>query len=402
MKRLMAFLMAALCLLSAAQAETFTLHKGEDEVQWLSSNLYWEAETFSGGVPEVLLEAWAASPYAADEVLSGVWLREYYFRLEGKENVLNDQAMLIAMRHEGRNVLLGAARLSGKWMVRLQSETFLRDGEDFVLTALPDDLTRANHACLAVQYGKEAYLISFSSPDEPWQLNQYQRIREDGGLELLQMHYSGASWIVRANGERVTQDNAYCLLPACLEALDADEVPASLQSLRAWEAAHPLTLGENEGYMGGANLRQKATGSSRSLGVYTAGARVTLLGQAAGRDFPWYNVRVGEAVGWVSGAYFYTEELDRTNLYHFANEMQPAARVKKMTSLLREPGGEALASLPAETEVHVLAQSGSWAHVIVPRGELTWQTDWDGDYGYVPVSALTVAASPLQLRQTED
>ena len=32
-------------------------------------------------------------------------------------------------------------------------------------------------------------------------------------------------------------------------------------------------------------------------------------------------------------------------------------------------------------------------HVIVPRGELTWMTDWDGIYGFVRKEDLAVGIS---------
>lgn len=402
MRKLMAMLLALMLLIPAAQAEVFTLHKGEDDYDWMDMNLYYVAERFEGEAPAVLQGALSASPFAGDEVVQGVLLQTYYFRLEGEMDVLGDQAALMAVRHGDRTVLLGAARIGGEWVVRLQSETFLRDGEDFLITAVPVRAKAAPSASVAVIYGDERYLISTGSPDQPWTMHEYQHLYAGGVVESIAMNYGSISWQRTSPDAPMQHESFHCVLPGYLELLDADEVPHSHQELEAWAQAHPIRLDAGEAYMGGANLRTQATGGSRSHGQYLSPVKVAALGQKPGRQFPWYNVRVGDTEGWVSGAYFYTMDTDATNLCMAVNRMQPVGRLKAAASLLRTPGGEALASLPAETEVHVLVTSGSWAHVVVPRGELGWHADWDGDYGYVPVKSLTMAASPLQLRQTED
>ncbi|MBR4080435.1 MAG: SH3 domain-containing protein [Clostridia bacterium] len=402
MKRFLAFLTLLVLLTGCAQAETFTLNRGEDEYDWMDMNLYYVVETFSGAAPEVLRPALDASPFVADEILQGALLRTYYFKYDGKQDVLNDQAALLAVRHEERTVLLGAARIGGEWVVRMQSETFLRDGEDFRITAMPNKTKKAFNVFLTVVYGDEQYFIASGSPDQPWMLKSYRHQYEDGTAETVSYEYGLIAYQRTRTDAPAEQVSFHCVLPAYLETADADQLPHSRQALEQWAQAHPIELAADEAYMGGANLRKEPTGSSRSHGQYLTPVRVKVLGQAPGQDFPWYNVRVGNTEGWVSGAYFYTKETDTTNLCMAVNHMQPVARLRKSAQLLSSPGGEAIAALPAETEMHVLVISGSWAQVVLPRGELGWHADWEGTFGYVPLSSLTMAASPLQLRQTAD
>lgn len=52
---------------------------------------------------------------------------------------------------------------------------------------------------------------------------------------------------------------------------------------------------------------------------------------------------------------------------------------------------EAFANVLREgTLVHEIMENDGDLHVIVPRGELTWQTDWDGIYGFVKAADVTL------------
>lgn len=403
MKKLAAILLMLLCLVASAQADTFTLNYPQGQEPFMDNlNLWYEANTFTTDVPEELRAALAASPFAGDEVLQGAWLREYYHRYDDLTNVLNNQAALIAVRHEGRLMLLGLARSGKQWQVSPQSETFLPEDEAFTLTVAPSRSNNASAAMLAMVCGSDTYLIGSGSPDTAWTLYQYQHAREDGSTAFLQLSYGSVIWGVYEGGKVASQESFRCVLPEYLETIDFSTLPRSLEALEAWAAEHPITLAADEAFIGGVNLRHKATGNSRSHGRYFSGTKVKLLGQAPGTDFPWYNVRIGRTEGWVSGVYFYTEALDAQNLHQAANRIQPVARLKQMASLLSSPGGDAIASLPADSVVSVLVEQDGWAHVVVPRNEIACQADWDGAYGYLPLKALTRAATPLQLRFTED
>ena len=403
MKKLGAMMLVLLCLVATARADTFTLNNPKGQTPFMDNlNLWYEVTTFTNDVPAELQPALAASPFAADEVLQGVWLREYYHRYDELTNVLNNQAALLAVRHEGHLMLLGMARSGKQWQVSPQSETFLPEEEAFTITVVPSRTNNASAAMLAIVCGEDTYLIASGSPDTAWTLWQYQRTNPDGTVDFLSMEYGCVVWGTYENGKASRQESFRCILPANLAALHWDTLPRSLAELKDWAAAHPITLAADEAFIGGVNLRHKATGNSRSHGQYFSGTKVKLLGQAPGTDFPWYNVRIGDTEGWVSGVYFYTEALDAQNLHQAANRIQPVARLKKATSLLTTPGGKVIASLPAESVVSVLVVQDGWAHVVAPRNEIACQADWEGTYGYLPVKVLTQAATPLQLRFTED
>lgn len=403
MKKLAALILLCLCLATFAQAETFTFNKPIGQTPFMDNlNLWYEATTFTTDVPAELQPALASSPFAADAVLQGAWLREYYHRYDEKTDVLNHQAALLAVRHEGRLMLLGMAREGRTWRVTPQSETFLPEEEAFTITVKPSRTNNASAAMLAVVVGEETHLIGSGSPDTAWTLYQYQHAREDGSTAFLQPSYGSVIWGVYEGGKVASQESFRCVLPEYLETITYADLPRSLAELKDWAAAHPIVLAADEAFIGGVNLRHKATGNSRSHGQYFSGTKVKLLGQAPGTDFPWYNVRVGDTEGWVSGVYFYTEALDAQNLHQAANRIQPVARLKKATSLLTTPGGKVIASLPADSVVSVLVEQDGWAHVVAPRNEIACQADWEGTYGYLPVKVLTQAATPLQLRFTED
>ena len=54
--------------------------------------------------------------------------------------------------------------------------------------------------------------------------------------------------------------------------------------------------------------------------------------------------------------------------------------------------------VPAGTLMHVIHQAGDRLHVILPRAELTWKTDWDGTYGMISVEDVTCGMSPADMR----
>ena len=74
---------------------------------------------------------------------------------------------------------------------------------------------------------------------------------------------------------------------------------------------------------------------------------------------------------------------DYTRFYAAESAMSKVGCAKRETVLYNLPGEDAYAMLPAGMMMHVLMEKDGWAHVIIPRGEITWQTDWYGIYGFV-------------------
>ena len=140
------------------------------------------------------------------------------------------------------------------------------------------------------------------------------------------------------------------------------------------------------------NLRERATGESPSWGVYNA--RVKLLGEKPGKQAPWVHVRVGNIDGWVSGNYVHRRgKGDQMHVYSTAATVHPVGRARTETALMRMPGGEAVMQLKPDTYAHVLGERDGWLHIILPRGEMMWQTDWDGTYGFVRAKDVAVGVS---------
>ena len=48
--------------------------------------------------------------------------------------------------------------------------------------------------------------------------------------------------------------------------------------------------------------------------------------------------------------------------------------------------------------MHVIRDMGDTLHVVIPQGELTWKTDWDGTYGFVPIDGITLCISAAGLK----
>ena len=181
-------------------------------------------------------------------------------------------------------------------------------------------------------------------------------------------------------------------MPVRLAAWTVDALPKTEESLRAFKQAYPLMLDDDEAYIMSVNLRESATGKSDTWGEYTA--KVQILGQKPGNDAPWYNVRVGNIEGWASGVYVHKKNAgDQRNVDKAAIMVHPVGRAKTETALTGMPGGEAVMRLAENSYVHVLGERDGWLHVIVPRGELSWQTDWDGTYGFVKAADMAVGIS---------
>lgn len=384
-------LLACLAWAGSALAQTWEIDGG-------MINCRWTVETFEGTPPSELEAPLTGSAFAGDAVIRGARMTK---RNKSGGQMMQDVALL-ALDHEGA-AMLAALVWDDGWQVRPVSETFLRRERDFGITVLSDEVwcSSPERCFLTVTYGEEAYLLSGGL--SPWELIYYQRLDGQGGSTIIR--YDPGTVKVRTLGEVLPKEaywtNTGFLLPVYVECISADDYPVTRSALEAWSAAHPLAVAQGEGYVSGANLRQKATSSSRSLGMLTK-TRVAVLDSAPGRDLPWYHVRIGGVEGWVSGNYCATPGnpfMDEQDAYRTANLLTPVARVREDASLLNAPDGTQLAVLPAGTMAHVLAQDSDWLLVNVPSGEITWQEDWAGGMvGFIRRNQAEMAQSMLYLK----
>lgn len=124
-----------------------------------------------------------------------------------------------------------------------------------------------------------------------------------------------------------------------------------------------------------------------------------VIAHQEGESFPWYQVQVGNTIGWISGPYL-TYARDQADFARrISYQPLPVARVKERVLLRKELNSEkAVMYLEPGMLMHLLGETeNGWLHVCVPRGELHWLMDQGGSFGYVRKSEADVADSPLAL-----
>lgn len=385
MKKLVVFLLLLLWPAMAARGETWTIDTAFNPVYYV--------ETFGATLPDVCRDALAGTPFAADEIMQGVVLREDY-----KDPAeVQGYNMLLAVQHEGTPLLIGGTKApKGKWHTWPASETFLRDDTDFAITAKAN---RDRHGGIisafpAIVYGNEYYLIGNRGGYSD--VYAYVHADEQGnGLSIVasypDYYYELALW---KGGERTDRESYEVCYPSRLELLDADTFPRTAEQLEKWSKEHPLV---HEGvYVFAANLRERPTGKSKSLGVYRK-APAIVLDSAPGTQRPWYQLRIGDTVGWMSGVYVVNDPYDVN--HGLAQVVPPSiAQCKKEASLYLSPNGEVKQALPAGTAMHIIADCDGWYHVILPQGDISWKLDVGGTYGYVRKDEVQVYESLLGMK----
>lgn len=291
--------------------------------------------------------------------------------------------LLLAVRREGAVLLMGAFEMDGRFDLCLETDSFIPPDCAFDITVLPEEGGEdwgvyASHAILC---GDEIFRIRVWNGGLLGLVSLEQKLT-DGTRMIIEAQLSVLRSFTLRNG--VYEDGGYrlCSLPQRLAAWQMQDIPRNAQEVQQYADAHQPMLGENQAYICGVNLREKPTGSSRSLGMYSA--RVEVLDSQPGTQVPWYCVRVGDTQGWVSGDYLIDGSRRDARLYGVNQATRPFARADVETALRRAPDGETFAKLLPGATMHVIAENEGWLHVIVPReGPAEVIVDWDGVYGYV-------------------
>lgn len=171
------------------------------------------------------------------------------------------------------------------------------------------------------------------------------------------------------------------------------EFPTSCEAAARWaETTWEGVLADGRSLVWGANLRQQPTGSSPSLGKYLV-AMAEVLDQQPGKTFPWFQVRIGETVGWVSGNYLDTPENRERFAAHYSGAEYAVASAPAM--LYRQPDVNAPSvELPRGSCMQVLAETADgWLHVLVTGDHPDLRPEADGAYGYVRADAVERASA---------
>lgn len=385
MKRWIGALALCLMMLGTAFAQTYAFSDP------LHSRSLYTCEDFAGEMPASAQEAFTDVLREGDEIICGTIIEETWEGLEGEQS----GSAMMAIRRGENMLLLGAlqSREEKSWRACVESDRFLPEDIPFTMTCRPDYSSKGvlRFVCMALDAGNEQLMIQASSGG---MLYLHEHIcKEKDETQTVAKYSSGVlTWKMRTEGKKDVTYGGAGPMPSRLCAWTYDSLPRTQEESKAWTAPLPFDLAQDEGYLSGVNLRERPTGQSESFGIYRA--RVKILGQQPGPDAPWYNVRVGNLEGWASGRYLKTVDLeDGYPLAAYQTTVSKVGRAKTDVELLDRPDGKAIMTLKEGTLVHAIMDHDGYLHVIVPRGEIAWQTDWDGTYGFVKSGDMTVGMS---------
>ena len=387
MRRLvwMAVLCAALLLAATGSASAtvreYVFDSGE-------GNVCARCADYEGELPAEVRGIFSDVLREGDRILAASRRTEWWKR----KNAAVSDTILLAVEREGCILLIGAFREENGWAVCVETDSFLPPGTAFSITCLPED----------GQYGgvfgaRQAIVCG----DECWQvcIERGGWIRlcalaaADGGRPIIGKDM--LSLFTISDGQVSEWKSGRCCAPSRLAAWRAEEFPGSEEEIARYVQAHQPQLSQGEAYISSVNLREQPTGSSRSLGVYSA--KVQVLGSRPGKQYPWYQVRIGETEGWVSGAYLIDSSED-VRYYGVEEETTSFARADSEVALHTSPGGAEKGTLSPGTMAHVLSESEGWLHVLVPEGEIAPRISWRGTYGYVRADEVTQGRTLAELR----
>jgi len=379
MKRILmiALMLTALCSTVRAQLWSFEY-----------DSTYYRCENFGREMPDEAVKAFSGALMEGDEVICGAKKTVCFVR-EDRED--RDTSILMAVRREGKILLMHASGINDDFEVTVESDSFLQADAQFTIETDAED--RGTLRTHRINAGDAAYWVSRRSFDgnRLW-ITRAERKLEDGTTLVLIPSDGHLSWQIRQNGMERKGGNRAGVFPNRLAAWTEDSFPKTKEEAYDWMDAHAPAIDGDEAYIIAVNLRERATGESPSWGKYTA--KVRILDEAPGITAPWYQVDVGGLIGWVSGDYLMKADIPRSDrLYDAAAHVPDAACVRTDTALCRTPDGVQIRGLEKGMLMHVLGERNGWLHVIMPREEPGWNADWDGEYGFVRTQDVSVGVS---------
>ena len=354
---------------------------------------YYTCTDFDGIMPGDMAEIFSSLMRAGDEVICGSRGQARNSRLEE----MRWDTILMAVRREGRILLLGAYKRDGDWETCVETDSFIPANLSFDITYLPEEDgenwgVSAGHAIVC---GDESYRLEVQSGGRiTW--NCYTKEKTDGSKYYMQAYSAGLYYFQVWNGQKLELGHEYCSVPSVLSAWTMDMIPKNQMDQKIWAADYQPFVNSGEGYICGVNLRTKPTGDSNSLGKYSV--KVQVLGKQHGTQAPWVHVRFGDTEGWVSGRYFLDGSEYDIRFYSMFVSSGPVARADEEIALYVTAGGAEKARIPAGKLMHVFHQDEDWLHVIIPDREINWQTNWNGTYGFVRRGDVTVGETLTDLK----
>ena len=395
--------MKRICLMVVLFVNVFTSISFADSsiVEYTSPyiNQRWVCEMFDTQMNADAQAAFSHRLLPGDQIICGLEML-YYDHWHLDEPFVKD--ILMAVKREESMLLFAAKSKSGDWETSIESDSFLPVNGEFEMTVSPEHSGNGSMEVEARPYfsivsENEAWMVVVGS-DAKVRLDSYMHKLDTNTSLLLEMSTpsdeANFCAAILENGEYVSEEEFTCVFPERLAAWTMDEFPGTLEELRTFEVAHQPDVEDGEGYITGVNLRKEPTGKSASMGEYVA--KVKVLGSVPGEKEPWYNVQVGDLEGWVSSRYLVQD--NKRRLCESEREMVPIARADSDLLLKSASTGEVIATVSAGTLMHVIHDMGDTLHVVIPQDELTWKTDWDGTYGFVPADGVTLGISAADLK----
>lgn len=354
---------------------------------------YHTCTDFDGAMPDDVAEIFASLMRAGDEVICGT---RGQLRSTGLQEIRREWSVM-AVRREGSVLLMGAYRRDGGWETCVETDSFMPADCAFDITSLPeeDGENWGVSAGPAIVCGNESYRLEVQ-PGGRITWNCYTKENPDGSRYYMQAYSTGLSYYQVMHGQKLDFGHERCSVPSVLSAWTMDTIPKNQMDQKIWAADYQPFVNSGEGYICGVNLRTKPTGSSDSLGKYSA--KVKVLGKQPGTQAPWVHVCFGDTEGWVSGNYFLDGSEYDGRFYSMFVSYDPFARADKEIALYVSAGGEEKARIPSGTLMHVFHQDENWLHVIIPDREINWQTNWNGTYGFVRRDDVTVGQTLTDLK----
>lgn len=351
----------------------------------------YEVFTFSASLPDRLKEPLSSIVPDETQILSGAAIQHNGYHFSDAPSDLDScTTMVLVSTADGLRLYAAAWVENLPWQVNDYTR-FLRQQENVYISIYKADAYRSPVISVdySVQGNIRSDLFCFFS-NMLWCINGHSD--KERGVTVMST-YPESIKMTDSSGSKAY----YCVDPFYLDYMaDISAYPTSREAAEfqaiAYETAVATDAAANRVYASGAHLRKEPTGKSESLGVYAANVPMTFTGeQKPGTQFPWYQVRIGDATGWMSSNYVdrapnwwrspipLGRTLDGCPLYASADDTTPAAQLT--------PGAT----------FHILTEYKEMYHICIPRGKLSWAVDPDGTYGYIPKDGVLTGYSPSAL-----
>ncbi len=286
---------------------------------------------------------------------------------------------LIVVEDQGKRVLVrcGRNRTEENWEVcPCGSACLIQQGSmDIVPLSMGDFEVR-----MADGDGKQIHIVLtlWGATTDGCNLQEVRMLDEDG--EKVRIFRSSLS--AYAGGAFLPDESGPCHMPTLVEYLDLDRFPE--------ERAEGQDTGRYRRTIGEVHFRRDHSSHSADLGTLSAGAVFEILGTEPGTESEWYQAKIGNLTGWVSGNY--TREMD-------ASGTMPAAAGGKSVTMYENTGifpGRIGEIAPGEI-VWVFLRRGGWLYVMKPGEDTPEPENMEGTFGWVREKDVKIAASPAGL-----